>query len=52
VKFGAFTSGIIDFDGTAGVTEEDRTEDPFADEKMEDPQMQKCWLLLGELYYH
>ena len=52
MKFGAFTSGIIDFDGAVAATEEERTEDPFSDEKMDDPVMQKCWLVLGELYYH
>lgn len=26
--------------------------DPFAAEKMDDPEMQKCWLILGKIYYH
>ena len=26
--------------------------DPFAAEKFDDPDMQKCWLILGKLYYH
>jgi hypothetical protein len=26
--------------------------DPFAAETYEDPVMQKCWLILGELFYH
>ena len=26
--------------------------DPFAEEKFQDPDMQKCWLILGVLYYH
>ena len=32
--------------------EESEEYDPFAVEKYEDPIMQKCWLILGELYYH
>ena len=26
--------------------------DPFAEETFGDPEMQKCWLILGKLYYH
>ena len=26
--------------------------DPFAEERFDDPDMQKCWLILGKLYYH
>ena len=26
--------------------------DPFAEERFEDEDMQKCWLILGKLYYH
>lgn len=26
--------------------------DPFAAEVMDDPEMQKCWLILGEIFYH
>jgi len=26
--------------------------DPFAAEKFDDEDMQKCWLILGKLYYH
>ena len=26
--------------------------DPFASEKFDDEDMQKCWLILGKLYYH
>lgn len=26
--------------------------DPFADEKFDDPIMQRCWDVLGKIYYH
>ena len=26
--------------------------DPFAAETFDDPNMQKCWLILGKLFYH
>lgn len=33
--------------------EDDSSEyDPFAAETFVDPDMQKCWLILGVLYYH
>lgn len=31
---------------------EDSVYDPFAKEKFPDADMQKCWLILGKLYYH
>lgn len=31
---------------------DDSVYDPFAAEKFDDPDMQKCWLILGKLYYH
>mmetsp|Transcript_18367 Transcript_18367/g.22909 ORF Transcript_18367/g.22909 Transcript_18367/m.22909 type:complete len:99 (-) Transcript_18367:156-452(-) len=32
--------------------EEESVYDPFAEEKFDNTEMQKCWLMLGKLYYH
>ena len=44
-----------DEDGYERIDVEDGEEkeyDPFAEETFDDPDMQKCWLILGKLYYH
>jgi hypothetical protein len=32
--------------------QEESEYDPFAQESYPDPTMQKCWLILGDLFYH
>ena len=41
-----------DEDGMEDDNDDESVYDPFAAEKMEDPEMQKCWLILGKIYYH
>lgn len=40
----------VDEEGEGGGN--DSVYDPFAEEKFVDVDMQKCWLILGKLYYH
>ena len=36
----------------AGGSNEESEYDPFAAEVYPDPEIQKCWLILGEIFYH
>ena len=42
----------MDYDDEENVPLSETEYDPFAQEKFNDPVVQACWLILGELYYH